>query len=104
MKKKSRANFEYRIGELHQKRFLLIWDKDLGNRSVTTDIENVVSDIATHEGIEPTEYLIIYRDSDAYWSGWDAKTDSFFPVSRFLLDQLKFFFPHDLPPSIKPQL
>lgn len=88
MHKKSRANFQYRLGDLEGKKTLLIWDQNVGNRSVTNDIENVVADIATHQDIDPAEYLIIYRDSEARWDGWDAVTGEFFPIGRFLTDKL----------------
>lgn len=88
MLKKSRANFQYKIGEVQGLKMLLIVDKDAGSMSVTNDIENVVADISTHEGIDPTEYFIAYKDSQGDWDGWDAKTKSFF-----------FFRNKDLPPA-----
>lgn len=88
MHKKSRANFRYRLGVLEGKNTLLIWDQNIGNRSVTNDIENVVSDIAMHEQIDPAQYLIIYRDSEGRWDGWDAATQEFFVIGRFLTDKL----------------
>lgn len=78
MHKKSRANFLYRIGEFDGQKILLIRDQNSGNISVTNDIENVVADIGTHEGLDPTEYMIIYRDSEGRWDGWDHKAQNFF--------------------------
>jgi hypothetical protein len=78
MRKRSKAQFEYRIGERDGFKFLLIADKNFGERSVTNDIENVVADIADFEGITPTEYIIIYRDTEGNWDGWDAKSGNFF--------------------------
>lgn len=78
MEKKSHANFLYRIGEHDGQKILLIRDQDSGNVSVTNDIENVVADIAAHEGINLYEHLIIYRDSMGMWDGWDAKAQNFF--------------------------
>lgn len=93
MKKKSRANFQYKIGLLDGKKFILIVDKDAGAKSVTNDIENVVADISVHERINPIEYTILYKDSMGNWDGWDAKTESFFffrdSSTLFLSDQLK---------------
>lgn len=79
MKKKSRANFLYRIGVVDNVKTLLIWDKDHGNITVTNDIENVVSDIAEHEGIGQESHAIIYRDSAGNWDGWDSITGHFYP-------------------------
>lgn len=46
-----------------------IVDLDLGNMSVTNDIENVVTQIATElpEDNPITENAIIYRDSEGIW-------------------------------------
>jgi hypothetical protein len=82
MQKKSRANFLYRLGIVDDKKILLIWDQDLGNMSVTNDIENVVADIVAHESIDPIEHLIIYRDSTGRWDGWDRATEDFFCFSE----------------------
>lgn len=98
MQKKSRANFLYRIGVVDTKKILLIWDEDSGNRSVTNDIENVVGDIAQHESINPTQYGILYRDSEGIWDGWDASTGNFFPfplpekIRQSIAGQLNFDF------------
>lgn len=80
MQKKSKANFLYRIGEVEGVKFLLIKDHDLGERSVTNDIENVVEDIAVHEGIDPKLYTIIYRDSSGRWDGWNHRSKRFFSL------------------------
>lgn len=93
MKKKSRANFQYKIGLIDGKKFLLIVDKDAGEITVTNDIKNVISDISIHEGINPREYTILYKDSLGNWDGWDDKTESFFFFRKssnlFISDQLK---------------
>lgn len=78
MNKKSRADFHYRLTVFDNHKVLLICDQDLGNMSVTNDIENVVSDIALHEGIDPEDYLIFYKDSLGYWDGWDASSKDFY--------------------------
>lgn len=86
--KKSRANFQYRIGAVDDQKVLLIWDQNLGNMSVTNDIENVVADIAAHEGIDPMAHLIIYRDSEGRWDGWDGTTEDFFFFGKEERDRL----------------
>ncbi len=78
MHKKSRANFLYRIGIVDNQKILLIWDLNLGNMSVTNDIENVVDDIAYKEKIVPEEHTVLYRDSEGHWDGWDHAQGSFF--------------------------
>ena len=80
MQKRSRADFFYRLGIYEKKPVLFIWDENKGNKSVTNDIENVVADIAAHERLEPKDHLILYRDSEGLWDGWDAATADFFPM------------------------
>jgi hypothetical protein len=84
MQNKSRANFRYKIDQM----VILIWDQNLGNLSVTNDIENVVGDIARREGIEPTRYLIVYKDSEGRWDGWDASRGDFFVIADHLKESL----------------
>jgi hypothetical protein len=78
--KRSRAQFAYRLGIYQDKhKWMLIWDKDLGDRSVTNDIDNVVADIAEFEGVDALQYTIVYRDSTGRWDGWDPRTKNFYP-------------------------
>lgn len=85
MNKKSRANFLYRIGEVDAIQVLLVWDKDLGNVTVTNDIQNVIADISEYEKINLVDHLIIYRDSLGRWDGWDAWQHEFFPITPDVL-------------------
>lgn len=85
MQKFSRANFLYRIGTFENCKVLLLWDKNEGNTCLTNEIENVVADIAIHETIDPKEYLIIYRDSEARWDGWDPASGEFYVVGAELI-------------------
>jgi hypothetical protein len=56
---------------------LVVEDIDLGNKSVTNDIENVMADIAKMEGIDPANYLVVVKDSKGSWDGWDHKAQQF---------------------------
>ncbi|MBO0931910.1 hypothetical protein [Fibrella aquatilis] len=47
---------------------IVITDLDLGNKSVTNDIENVLAEIRTELG-ELAGYAVIYRDSLGRWDG-----------------------------------
>ena len=69
------ADYIYIINRKNKK--LSIIDKNLGNKSVTNDIENVVKQIGLIEDINPDEYTIVYRDSELNWDGWDNKTQTF---------------------------
>ena len=72
-----------------------ICDLNLGNKSVTNDIENVLRKIeAWHQG-SIAGVRIMYRDSDGYWVGvqWDGQHAAFFAeVQRIRreLEDLKF--------------
>ena len=63
---------------------IAITDLDLGNKSVTNDIENVLRKIEYwHQG--PIKgYRIMYRDSLSIWDGvqWDGQRLSFFALQE----------------------
>ena len=71
-----RADFSYAI----HGNVISIVDLDLGNRSVTNDIENVLRRIEhDHQG-SIADTLIIYRDSQGVRDGveWDGKKEAHF--------------------------
>lgn len=73
----TKANY---IHELHAKggyNILTIEDLDIGGMSVTNDIENVVQDVEKMERINAERYVIVYRDSEGVWDGWDARNSRF---------------------------
>lgn len=83
MLKQSRADFRYRVISEAGDKILLIVDLDLGGRSVTDDIDNVVADICNLE--QTTEYdyfLIAYRDSMGRWDEYDPTTNAIRPLSK----------------------
>lgn len=55
----SLADFLYRIAAIADQPILLIWDQDLGNKSVTNDIENVVNEIARAEKMVVSQFRSI---------------------------------------------
>jgi hypothetical protein len=77
---KTQADFTYSIrGEV-----ISIIDLDLGNRSVTNDIENVLRKIEYwHQG-SIAAFRIMYRDSGGVWDGvnWDDQRASFFALGE----------------------
>jgi hypothetical protein len=59
--------------------------EDLGGmKSVTNDIENILSDIAKYSLVNLSEYRIIYKDSQGVWDGITLKNGrvSFFPINE----------------------
>ncbi|GAA4461804.1 hypothetical protein GCM10023189_37710 [Nibrella saemangeumensis] len=59
-----RADYTYTVTD----NIIAIVDLDLGNRSVTNDIENVLADIRAEIG-DLAGYAVIYRDSMGRWDG-----------------------------------
>jgi hypothetical protein len=77
---KSKADFYHSWEEHKGQKFLVIIDENHGNKSVTNDIENVVSDCFTGTDKKMEDHVIIYRDSDGSWDGWDHKSQNFIPL------------------------
>lgn len=63
-KRQPLADYTYTI----EGNVIAIVDLDLGNRSVTNDIENVLEEIRTELG-NLAGYAVIYRDSMGRWDG-----------------------------------
>lgn len=68
------------------KHLLYIIDANIGNKSVTNDIEHVLESIRNHlHSLAPKldffslmKFKIIYRDSEFNWDGVELKNDKFF--------------------------
>jgi hypothetical protein len=74
----TQADFTYAIlGNI-----ISIVDLNLGNRSVTNDIENVLRKIEHYHQGSITGSKIMYRDSEGIWDGvaWDGEHASFFAL------------------------
>jgi len=64
---------------------ILIIDKNIGGRSVTNNISNVLKDISYKEGIDPKIYNIAYKDSMGNWDGVLLSNNgmaSFYPIRK----------------------
>lgn len=97
MKRVSKANFTYKVTEMIARQVIVIEDQDLGSMSVTNDIENVILDIANIENINPTQYMIVYKDSDGIWDGFDATTGRFVALcSNSSLEAVKKYISNQL--------
>ena len=62
--KKASADYEYTV----EGGTLCIIDLDKGGVSVTNDMENVLADIQSAEGLLD-DLKVVYRDSDGIWDG-----------------------------------
>lgn len=56
--KKAKADYKYEING----NIIFIEDLDLGNKSVTNDIENILEDVAEEHNLELNNFHVIYRD------------------------------------------
>ena len=76
--RRSQADFTYSIFA----NVISIVDLNLGNRSVTNDVENVLRKIEYYHQGSIAGFDIMYRDSDGMWAGirWDGRHASFFPL------------------------
>jgi hypothetical protein len=76
----SEANFKYTIrGDV-----ISIVDLDLGCKSVTNDMENVLRRIEYYHQGSIARFSIIYRDSKGIWDqvNWDGEQVSFSPLDK----------------------
>lgn len=76
----AKADYTHEITHFNGRDVLKIEDMNIGNISVTNDIENVVTDIARMENIDPCRYMIVYKDSEGLWDGWDHRVWEFIPL------------------------
>jgi hypothetical protein len=74
----TQADFTYSISG----NVISIVDLNLGNRSVTNDIENVLRKIEHYHQGSIIGFKIMYRDSEQMWDGvqWDGHRASFFAL------------------------
>lgn len=75
-----RAKFTHKLTTQGSRLCLVITDLRLPTDtclSVTQDIERVVEQIETTERIHAENFIIIYRDTQGVWDGWNAHTQKF---------------------------
>jgi len=72
-----RADYIHSVEKYKDHKVIVIEDLNLGNKSVTNDIENVVKDIEIMEKIEAKDCLVVYKDSEGTFDGWNAKLENF---------------------------
>ena len=80
----TQSDYTYEFAKMYGTRCIVITDLNQGNKSVTNDIENVVADIARKEQLNPTNFPIIYSDTEGIYNGWDAYRNKFVPLHQKL--------------------
>lgn len=78
----SKAVYGYEIKDYAGRNCIIIVDEGKSEKTVTNDIENVVSEICRAENIEAHHFMIIYRDSEGMWDGWDPVVEEFVPLQQ----------------------
>ena len=78
----SKSDYTFVISEVKGQPCIVIKDLNKGRKSVTNDIENVVEEIAQQKGLNPVEHIIVYRDSDGNWDGFNFSTRQFIPLQK----------------------
>lgn len=71
-----RSSFDHQIIIASGRYIILITDLG-GGMSVECDIINVVRYISNMHRADPSEHLIIYRDQEMRWNGFDYKAQDF---------------------------
>ncbi len=74
---KSRACYQYEITNMHGRNVIIITDNNSGCLSVTNDIDNIIREIAAFNHINASAYMIVYKDSDNIWDGYDFVNSAF---------------------------
>jgi hypothetical protein len=78
----AKSDYRYGIEQAGGRSVLVIEDLNLGRVSVTNNMEKVLMEIGFKERIDPTEYMVIYKDSGGVWDGYDPVMDEFIPLAE----------------------
>ena len=81
-----RADYTAKFLSYKGRNVLAIEDSNLGNMSVTNDIENVVMECFNGQELKPRQCLIVYDDSDGIWDGWDDEKQAFVPLGKHSME------------------
>ncbi len=76
-------DFTYEIKNTQGRNVISIIDLNYGAMSVTNGIEKVIEAIESKERINANDYMIIYKDSEDRWDGWDNRKEKFIGLGRF---------------------
>ncbi len=80
-----KSDFEHEVD--FARKIISIEDLDMGKMSVTNNIENIVDYISKADNIDPTQYMIVYRDSEGRWDGWDHGKHQFIHLGASTCDE-----------------
>lgn len=75
--KNLKSDYTYIFKDVENLKCLAIKDLNLGGTSVTNNIENIIKKISKIEKKDFSHFLVVYRDSDETWDGFNQKDSSF---------------------------
>lgn|GEM_PF-3098578 len=78
------TDYKYQIKERAGKKCIIIEDKCLGGVPVESDIQKILVEISAKERIDPKECLVVFRDRNGDWDGWNAELGVF--VALYMRD------------------
>ncbi len=77
-----KSDYIHKIENFSGRDVLVIEDLDLGGKSVTNNMEEVLDEIEVMEKINTKAFMIVYRDSDGVFDGFDACSSRFIPLRQ----------------------
>ena len=77
-----KSDYIHKIEEFAGRNVIVIEDLDLGGKSVTNNIENVVREIEVMEKVNASDYMIVYKDSEELFDAWDKRKEQFIPLRK----------------------
>jgi hypothetical protein len=77
--------FKYEVGRINDNPYIAITDLNIGSMSVIRDIKNIIQEIISAIQVkyhDLANYLILCRDEDLVWDGYDPISDKFVELSK----------------------
>lgn len=78
----NKSDFTHHLETYEGREVIAIEDLNLGNMTVTNNIENVVDCISKMEHINPANFIVVYNGTDGYWDGWDVIAQKYVLLSE----------------------
>ncbi|HXS55775.1 MAG TPA: hypothetical protein VN726_06600 [Hanamia sp.] len=78
----NRSDYTYSIENFSGSNVIVIEELNLGNTSVTNNIENVLNEICRIEKLFIHSYMIVYKDSEGVWDGYNYQKEIFLALNE----------------------
>ena len=79
----SKANYDFEVIDVRGNKVITIVDLNLGGKSVTNDIENIVNEVIdkhwndNEKLLDKNQVAVVYKDSEGLFNGYDVANDHF---------------------------